>query len=100
MNDEKMKVQGWQSSVCNSIWAEQMTEIFRCRLVSSYDFKDEKVFHPSVRPSSSYTMVRPMLTLNKYELNRLDLYSKFKKYEKFRLMSSVFILSLLVAGYI
>jgi len=32
------------------------------------------------------------LTLNKYELNRLDSYYKFKKYEKFRPMSSVFVL--------
>ena len=31
--------QGWQSSVRNWTSAEQ-TEIFRCRLVSSYDFKD------------------------------------------------------------
>ena len=33
-----------------------------------------------------------MLTLNKYELNRLDSYCKFKKYEKIRPISSVFVL--------
>src|SRR5436190_21145146 len=37
-----------------------------------------------------------MLTLNKYELNRLDSYCKFKKYEKIRLISSVFILSIYI----
>jgi len=96
--------QGWQSSVCNSTSAEQTTEIFRCHLVSSFDFKYEKVFRPSVRPSSSWTTVRSILTLNKYELNRLDSYCKFKKYEKFRPMSSVFVLSIYntmcVTGYI
>jgi len=71
-----------------------MTEIFRCRLVSSFHFKDEKVFRPSVRPSSSYATRRSMSTLNKYELNRLDSYCKFKKYEKFRPMSSIFVLSI------
>ena len=83
--------QGWQSSVRNSTSAEQTTEIFRCRLVSSFDFKDEKIFRPSVRPSSSWTTVRSMLTLNKYECNRLNSYCKFKKYEKFRPMSSIFV---------
>ena len=37
-----------------------------------------------------------MSTLNKYELNRLDSYCKFKKYEKFRPMSSIFVLSIYI----
>ena len=37
-----------------------------------------------------------MLTLNKYKLNRLDPYCKFKKYEKIRPMSSVFVLSIYI----
>ena len=45
--------QCWQSSVRNSTSAEQTTKIFRCRLVSSYHFKDEKGFRSSIRPSSS-----------------------------------------------
>ena len=87
-------MQGWQSSVRNSTSAEQTTKIFQRRLVSSFDFTDEKVFRPSVRPSSGWTTVRSMLTLNKYELNRLDSSSTFKKYKKIRPMSSVFVLTL------
>src|SRR5438045_6867411 len=34
--------------------------------------------------------------LNKYELNRLDSYCKFKKYEKHRPISSVFVLSIYI----
>ena len=37
-----------------------------------------------------------MLTLNKYELNRLDSYCKFKKYEKIQPISSVFVLSIYI----
>ena len=70
------------------------TEIFWCRLVSSFDFKDETPFCLSVRLSSSWMMIWPMLTLNKYELNHLDLYCKFKKYKKFQLMLTIFVLSI------
>ena len=34
--------------VRNSTSAEKTAEIFRCRLISSYDFTDEMIFRPSV----------------------------------------------------
>ena len=37
-----------------------------------------------------------MSTLNKYKLNRFDSYCKFKKYEKFQPMSSIFVLSIII----
>ena len=90
--------QGWQSSIRNSTSAEQTAEIFRCRLVSFFDFQGRKCIS-SVPELSDETS---MLTLNKYELNRLKSYCSgwFKKYEQLRPISSVFVLSMCVTGYI
>lgn len=44
-------------------------------------------------------MIQPILILDKYDLNRLDSYWKFKKYEKIQLMSSIFILSIYIEGH-
>ena len=71
-----------------------MIEIFSIssRLVSRFLIR--KIFHPSVHPYSRWASVWSMFALKKYELNRIDSSWKFKKYEKNRSMSSVFVLSI------